>query len=269
MTDGAANDPRTILAAVLVTVDPAEKAAAAKAVRSDSFSAVPDTAPSDWPLPARRDRPELKPPSEMPKRGLGSEAGRCALLHAIAHIELNAIDLAADMAGRFAHLVPRERRTEFVIDWLSVMADEARHFGLVATRLEVLGAPYGSLPAHDGLFDAAARTAHDWKARLAIAPLVLEARGLDVTPGMIDRLRRAGDPQSADILDIIYTDEIGHVAAGTKWFRFACAAEGKDPAPAFRHLVETYFPGGLKKPFNHTARATAGLAEYWYEPLAR
>lgn len=262
---------RDELAGILTTVDPWEKAAKAlatvAAVGPDGPQ-LPGTPPGDWPFPARREAPELRPPSQMPKRRLGSLEGRQALLHAIAHIELNAIDLAADMAGRFAHEVEEDARADFVRDWLSVMDDEARHFRLIADRLEALDTRYGALPAHDGLFEAAARTAHDWKARLAIAPLVLEARGLDVTPGMQQRFLSAGDPESAALLKIIYEDEIGHVAAGSKWFRHACARDGADPAATFQALVATYFPVGLKRPFNDDARGAAGLDRAWYEALA-
>ncbi|MEM9233838.1 MAG: ferritin-like domain-containing protein [Pseudomonadota bacterium] len=265
MTD----DPRQSLADILTTACPTEKAARATQLAEGGLKDLPTFPVANWPGPARRTKPALKPPSEMPKRGLGTLAGRQALLHAIAHIELNAIDLAADMAGRFAHDIPTNRRDEFVADWLSVMGDEARHFMMVARRLEEMGTRYGALPAHDGLFDAAARTSDDFRARLAIAPLVLEARGLDVTPGMIDRLRRSGDDASADILEVIYTEEIGHVATGIKWFRLACESAGDSPAPLFKSMVEKHFPGGLKRPFNDDAREQAGFERQWYEGLAR
>ena len=189
--------------------------------------------------PARPVRPVLRPPRDMPKRrNFGSLAGRIALLHALAHIELNAIDLAWDLVARFGDpALPRG----FFDDWVAVAAEEAEHFALLAARLRALGSAYGELPAHDGLWEAAAATAHDPIARLAVVPLVLEARGLDVTPEMRLRLERAGDDDSAAILLRIYEDEIGHVAAGIRWFETFCRDGGLDPAAAFRDRVHRYF----------------------------
>jgi len=216
--------------------------------------------------PARPERPLLLPPRDMPKRrNFGSHAGRIALLHALAHIELNAIDLAWDIIARFSELdLPRS----FYSDWVEVAAEEAEHFALLAERLEALGARYGDLPAHDGLWEAAANTAHDLLARLALVPLVLEARGLDVTPEMIRRLERAGDCGSAAILDRIYRDEIGHVAVGARWFEWLCRERDLVPDAAFRDLVRCHFTGSLKPPFNHAAREAAGFPASYYEPLA-
>jgi uncharacterized ferritin-like protein (DUF455 family) len=216
--------------------------------------------------PARPDRPTLRPPKEMPKRrNFGSPAGRIALLHALAHIELNAIDLAWDLVARFAGAgLP----AAFHDDWVAVAAEEARHFRLLSQRLGDLGAAYGDLPAHDGLWEAAAATKTDPLARLAVVPLVLEARGIDVTPAMAERLGRADDPESAAILQVIYRDEIRHVAAGARWFLWSCAAQGLDPAAAFHDRIRRYFKGELKPPFNHTARAAAGFPADWYLPLA-
>jgi len=221
-------------------------------------------------LPARPEAPELLPPGQVPRRRLGTQAGRFALLHAVAHIEFNAIDLAFDLVARFAgdtRIAP-ELRHDFVSDWISVGDDEARHFVMVRDRLLELGGDYGDLPAHDGLWEAAQGTAHDLAARLAIAPMVLEARGLDVTPGMIDRLVSVEDTRSADILRVIYTEEVGHVAAGTRWFKHLCDREAHDPEQHFQHLVSTYFRGLLKRPFNADARTQAGLPGCFYEPLA-
>lgn len=216
--------------------------------------------------PARPARPVLLPPGQMPKRrNFGSLGGRVALLHALAHIELNAIDLAWDLLARFGQAnLPRA----FFDDWAGVAAEEALHFGLLAERLAALGAAYGDLPAHDGLWEAAVATSHDLTARLAIVPLVLEARGLDVTPEMIARLERAGDAASGAILARIHRDEIGHVAAGMRWFRFCCEARGQDPQAAFRGAVGRYFTGVLKPPFNHAARAAAGFPAAYYESVA-
>jgi uncharacterized ferritin-like protein (DUF455 family) len=215
--------------------------------------------------PARPVRPELLPPRAMPKRrNFGSRAGRTALLHALAHIELNAVDLAWDIIARFAGGMPRA----FVDDWVGVAADEARHFLLLAARLADLGACYGDLPAHDGLWEAAAATSGDLLARLAVVPLVLEARGLDVTPAMAARLERAGDGQSAGVLQLIYEQEIGHVAIGRHWFDFLCHAQGLNPAQAFHDRVRRCFNGELKPPFNRAARDAAGFPAHYYEPLA-
>jgi len=210
--------------------------------------------------PARPARPELRRPGDMPKRrALTTDAGRTALLHALAHIELNAIDLAWDIAARF----PGQPR-DFYDDWIAVAADEARHFLLLDDRLAEFGAAYGDLPAHDGLWQAARDTADDLVARLAIVPLVLEARGLDVTPAMIERLRRAGDSHSADALEVILREEVGHVAAGMRWFRFACDERGLDPEPTWKRLVAERFRGRIKPPFNDAARAAAGVPASFY-----
>jgi len=216
--------------------------------------------------PARPDRPVLRPPKEMPKRrNFGSRAGRVALVHALAHIELNAIDLAWDIIARFAgEDLPRA----FFDDWVVVAAEEAAHFALLAERLTELGAHYGEMPAHDGLWEAAAITADDLLARLAVVPLVLEARGLDVTPEMAVRVERAGDAPTAAILHRIYHDEIGHVAVGMRWFDHLCRARGLAPEAVFHDRVRRCFKGDLKPPFNREARAAAGFPPHYYEPLA-
>lgn len=215
--------------------------------------------------PARPEKPELLSPGQMPRRRGGKEKkNRIALLHAIAHIELNAIDLAWDMIARFGHGMPRE----FLDDWVMVGADEARHFTLLAARLRGLGASYGDLPAHDGLWQAAQKTSGDLLARLAVVPLVLEARGLDVTPGMIKRLEGFGDFETAAILKTIYQDEIGHVRAGARWFMTLCKDRGLKPETTFQSLVKSHFSGILKPPFNTLARSKAGLPETFYSPIA-
>jgi uncharacterized ferritin-like protein (DUF455 family) len=216
--------------------------------------------------PARPQRPLLLPPRDMPKRrNFGSAHGRIALLHALAHIELNAIDLSWDIVARFSGAgLPRA----FYDDWAGVAAEEAEHFALLAERLAALGANYGDLPGHDGLWEAAAATAHDLWARLAVVPLVLEARGLDVSPEMIRRLERVGDSDSAAILDRIYRDEIGHVAVGARWFERLCREGGLDPETVFHDRVRCYFTGVLKPPFNRAARDAAGFPASYYEQLA-
>jgi uncharacterized ferritin-like protein (DUF455 family) len=217
------------------------------------------------PRPARPARPVLLPPRDMPRRRAGfSQSGRVALLHAVAHIELNAIDLAWDLVARFGPGMPRD----FFADWIGVAGEEAEHFALLARRLAAFDAAYGDLPAHDGLWEAAEETSGDLLARLAVVPLVLEARGLDVTPAMIGRLERAGDTESAAVLRTILTEEVGHVAAGASWFRALCADRGLDPAETYRALVARHFKGALKPPFNHEARAAAGFDRDFYEGLA-
>jgi len=199
------------------------------------------------------------------RRAFGARAGRVALLHALAHIELNAIDLAWDLVARFAGAgLPRG----FFDDWVGVAGEEACHFQLLTRRLAELGAGYGDLPAHDGLWEAAAATADDLLARLAVVPLVLEARGLDVTPEMAARLERVGDEESAEILRRIYRDEIGHVATGLRWFDQICVARGLSPEAVFQDRVRRFFKGELKPPFNHRARDAAGFPRSYYEPLA-
>jgi uncharacterized ferritin-like protein (DUF455 family) len=202
----------------------------------------------------------------MPKRrAFGSRAGRIALLHALAHIELNAIDLAWDLVVRFSgEALPRA----FFDDWIAVASEEALHFELLTQRLADFSARYGELPAHDGLWESAEATSGDLLARLAVVPLVLEARGLDVTPDMAAQLERIGDPQSAAVLRRIYSDEIGHVAAGVRWFNELCRARGLTAAEVFRERIRRYFKGELKPPFNHEARAAAGFPAHYYEPLS-
>ncbi|MEW9615316.1 ferritin-like domain-containing protein [Shinella sp. S4-D37] len=223
--------------------------------------------PRDPALPARPgrpERPELIPPKHMEKRSLHTLKGRIALLHALAHIELNAVDLALDIVARFTtERVPHS----FFDGWMQVAFEEAKHFRLIRDRLRDLGADYGDLPAHDGLWQAAHDTRNDLTARLAVVPLILEARGLDVTPALQAKMRETGDDASADILDIIYNDEKGHVAVGAKWFRFLCAREKKDPSATFKDLVRTNFRGPLKPPFNDVARAEAGLTPSFYRSL--
>jgi len=202
----------------------------------------------------------------MPRRrNLAAPAGRLALIHALAHIELNAIDLGWDIVARFSGVgLPRG----FFDDWVAVAAEEAEHFVLLRARLGALGSEYGELPAHDGLWEAAAATAGDLLARLAVVPLVLEARGLDVAPEMIRRLEQAGDSESAALLRRIYRDEIGHVAVGARWFDHLCRERGLDPGTIFQDRVRRHFTGALKPPFNRAARDAAGFPSAYYAPLS-
>jgi uncharacterized ferritin-like protein (DUF455 family) len=222
-----------------------------------SFSAATDAAaPHALRAPGRPDKPRLVAPRDLPQRGLGSEEGRAALLHAVTHIEFNAINLALDAAYRFRDMPPA-----FASDWISVAVDEARHFSLLARRLEELGFSYGDFDAHDGLWAMAERTAHSVLARMALVPRVLEARGLDVTPGMIVRLRGLGDDRSADILEIILAEEVRHVAIGSHWFAWCCEREGLDPEPTFIDLIRGVAKGSLRGPFNLVARRAAGFGD--------
>lgn len=252
--------------AVLLTADPRAKLVAARQAARDwrlgrlahAFDVAMPDRPA-WPA-----QPELLPPNRMPKRGRGgSERGRIALIHALAHIEFVAIDLAFDMVGRFGSQFDRA----FADDWMKVGADEAMHFALLDRRLAQLGSHYGAMPAHAGLWEAAEATAHDAAARLAIVPMVLEARGLDVTPQTIERFEAAGDTGTARILQRIFNDEIVHVRAGTRWFESSCAARGEAPATTWRWLLDRYFKGSVKPPFNDSARQAAGLTREYYAPL--
>ncbi|MDP7548566.1 MAG: ferritin-like domain-containing protein [Alphaproteobacteria bacterium] len=252
---------------VLRQADPGAKVAAgaavAKAWRVGTIVHIGACRPPS--RPARPARPELRRPGDMPRRSTSGRRGRTALLHAIAHIELNAVDLAWDLIARFASPdLPRA----FYDDWIGVAADEGRHFTLLTARLAELQAAYGDLPAHDGLWQAAEETAGDLTARLAVVPMLLEARGLDVAPAMANKLRRAGDLQSASLLNLIYEEEIGHVATGRRWFEWSCQRLGVSPIAHWRNLVDRHCKGALKPPFNHAARSLAGMATNYYQPDA-
>ena len=264
-------DPPATLAracrAVLDAAAPADKVKAARtAARAWRRGALAHEFDIDMPArPARPDRPEPRPPNRMPRRGrAGSPRSRIALLHALAHIEFVAIDLAFDLVGRFGAAFTRD----FASDWIAVGADEAMHFALLDRRLRQLGSHYGAFPAHAGLWEAAQATADDALARLAIVPMVLEARGLDVTPATVERFRATGDEASAKILSRIYKDEIRHVTAGTVWFRQKCDEMGFNAVETWHVLVKSRFRGSLKPPFNDSARARAGLTQEFYAVIA-
>jgi uncharacterized ferritin-like protein (DUF455 family) len=206
--------------------------------------------------PGRPERPELVDPARVPRRRLGSAEGRAALVHAIAHIEFNAVNLALDAVYRFRGM-PRA----YYADWLSVAVDEARHFELLTERLAVLGCAYGDLPAHDGLWTMARKTADSCLVRMALVPRVLEARGLDVTPGMIERLREAGDEETVAVLDVILEEEVRHVAIGSRWFRHCCSEAGVEPLTTFLDLLHERYAGLPRGPFNMAARRRAGFTE--------
>ena len=247
--------------ACLDAADPAEKAElthahAAAFLRGER--ALPAGAPPPRPIrmPGRPPRPRLVHPRDLPRRGLGSDGGRAAFLHAIAHIELNAIDLAWDAVYRF-----RGMPGDFYRDWVQVADDEARHFVLLRDRLRALGYDYGDFDAHNGLWEMSEKTAHDGLARMALVPRVLEARGLDVTPGMIERLRALGDLHTVQILETILAEEVAHVAAGSRWYRWYCQRAGVEPRSRFRELLAEYASGYLRGPYNIEARLLAGFDE--------
>ena len=251
----------------LLTADPRAKCFATRAAARDwrrgalawDFDvAMPDR-------PAWPDSPQLLPPGQMPKRRkAGSERGRIALWHSLAHIEFVAIDLALDMAGRFGAGMGRE----FVSDFIDVAADEAMHFALLARKLETLGSHYGALPAHAGLWEAAYATRGNVAARLAVVPMVLEARGLDVTPATLERVAAAGDNHGAKILARILDDEIRHVAFGTKHFLRCAEMMQAEPESLWQSLVKQHFHGSIKPPFNDSARLAAGLSRGFYAEIA-
>ena len=252
---------------VLLTGEPRDKVMATRAlVRAWRRGALAFEFTTEMPeRPARPAHLELLPPNHMPKRGRGgSLRNAIALWHSLAHIEFVAIDLALDMAGRFGARMGEE----FVDDFLAVAGDEALHFALIGRKLRSLGASYGTLPAHDGLWEAAFETRHDVAARLAVVPMVLEARGLDVTPAMRERVLALGDMNGARILQRILDDEIRHVAAGTKHFVALCRAEAKAPVNHWKFLVERHFRGQVKPPFNDSARLAAGLSREFYAGVA-
>ena len=255
---------------ILRTADAGEKTALSRATaeawrvaRADGqMPAIGHATPPDF--PGRPERPVLRDPRDMPRRRPGSVTGRIALLHAIAHIELNAVDLHWDVIARFAD---QDMPEGFFDDWVQAADDESKHFGLLSARLEALGSHYGALDAHAGMWRAAQMTARNLPARLAVVPMVLEARGLDVTPGMIEIFREAGDSESVSALEIIYSEEVAHVAYGSKWFHFLCGRDNLDPKPRFHALVRKFFDGQLRPPFNEEKRAEAGLPPDFYWPL--
>lgn len=214
--------------------------------------------------PARPAKPDLLDPREVPRRRPGSPQGRIALLHAVAHIELNAVDLHWDIIARFTDT---PMPLGFYDDWVKAADEESKHFNLLCDCLEAMGSFYGALPAHAFMWQAAEDTAHDLQGRLAVVPMVLEARGLDVTPGMIALFTKSGETPALAALETIYAEEVGHVAYGSKWFNWLCGRAGEDPKDVFHALVRKYFHGSLKPPFNEEKRAEAGIPPDFYWPL--
>ena len=230
--------------------------AVVRAFADGSLSLEPDAPPQPIGIPGRPSKPDLVSPRRLPGRGLGSAHGRAALIHAVAHIEFNAVNLAWDAVYRF-----RGMPLQYYRDWVGVAADEARHFRLLAGRLTDLGHDYGDFAAHDGLWEMAVKTADSCLERMALVPRVLEARGLDVTPGMIERLRAAGDLASVGILELILREEVAHVAAGSHWFAWCCERGGLEPETTFEALVVRHARGAIRNPLNAVARRAAGFTE--------
>ncbi len=241
----------------LLSADADEKLAAVRAL-SAAGGKLLDISSDLSPVaePGRPDRPELVAGSRVPRRSFSSRQGRAVLMHAIAHIEFNAVNLALDAICRFSGMPEK-----YYTDWLRVAEEEAYHFDLVRAHLRHLGMDYGDCSAHAGLWDMCEKTADDVLDRMALVPSVLEARGLDVTPGIQDKLAHAGDAHAVSILDVILRDEIGHVAIGSHWFHYLCDQRGLDPVSAFRGLLEKHYPKGLFGPFNLDAREQAGFTK--------
>jgi uncharacterized ferritin-like protein (DUF455 family) len=208
------------------------------------------------PEPGRPDTPILVPPLDVPRRKITTASGRAALVHAIAHIEFNAINLALDAAYRFRNM-PRD----FYGDWLKVAAEEALHFNLLREHLQSHGYAYGDFPAHNGLWEMAVKTAHDPLVRMALVPRVLEARGLDATPAIVEKFRSVKDARAVEILAVIERDEIGHVAIGSRWYLYLCEQRGLEPLQTFKSLLKEYDAPPLKPPFNMKGRKAGGFSE--------
>lgn len=273
MTSDATPHPETLAACadrVLRTADGREKTARSRAYAQAWFTARASGAPMEIgdatppTRPARPEKPELLSPREVPRRRPGSPEGRKAILHAVAHIELNAVDLHWDIIARFTDT---PMPVGFYDDWVKAADEESKHFNLICDCLENAGSFYGDLPAHAGMWRAAEDTADDLMGRLAVVPMVLEARGLDVTPGMIEIFKKAKDLGAVAALEVIYGEEVAHVAYGSKWFHFLCGRHEQDPKDAFHALVKRYFHSPLKPPFNEEKRAEAGLPPDFYWPL--
>ena len=220
------------------------------------FSLVSDDQPQPIDIPGRPSRPNLVDPRDLPRRRFNNASGSAALLHAITHIEFNAINLALDAVYRF-----RDMPRDYYDDWLSVADDEARHFVLLKDRLQAIGFSYGDFDAHNGLWDMAIRTGHDVLVRMALVPRVMEARGLDVTPGMIEKLCAIGDLESADVLRIIMDEEVRHVEIGSRWFHYLCDQRHIPREHTYLDLMQQYAKGKVKPPLHRQARLAAGFSE--------
>jgi len=258
MTDET-SDLRAAALQCLLSRDPVDKAKQTQALYqrwqqgeltlSDVDFDVPD-------LPGQPDKPELVAPRDLPRRRNSAETGVATLIHAVNHIEFNAINLALDAIARFSGLPD-----DYYADWIRVAAEESKHFTLLREHLISLGYDYGSFPAHDGMWEMAQKTHHDPLIRMALVPRVLEARGLDVTPKMMDKLRGTGDMRAVEILELILEEEIGHVGIGTRWFNYLCDQRGVDSLATFKDLLDNYFDGQLRGPFHTEARKQAGFTD--------
>jgi len=249
-------DLRREALAILQERDPDTKAARARALPLDGPldpAALIEPVPG---IPGRPERPPLVAPTSLKPRPTHTLEGRAALIHALTHIELNAIDLAADVVWRFSGMPDR-----FYRQWLTIAAEEALHYQLLRAHLRGMGFDYGDFPAHNGLWEMAEKTQGDLLARLALVPRTLEARGLDASPPIRAKLVAAGDLRAGEILDIILRDEIGHVAVGNHWFRALCTERGLDPVQTYAELAKRHGAPRLRGPFNLDARRAAGFAE--------
>lgn len=260
----AARELRGAALAALALQDPERKCTAVRALRGGAVIAADAVLEEPAGLPGRPARPQLVAPAEVPRRSMATAEGRAALLHALAHIEFNAINLALDIIWRFPGMPEA-----FYLDWLRVAEEEAAHFGLLQGRLHALGAAYGDFPAHNGLWEMAEKTRDDVMARLALVPRTLEARGLDVSPPIRRRLAQAGDHESAGVLDIILRDEVGHVAIGNRWFKWLCTRRGENPVAAYERLARCHDAPRLRGPFNLEARRAAGFDDAELDALQR
>jgi uncharacterized ferritin-like protein (DUF455 family) len=245
---------RALALAVALECKADAKAALARAVDPASPLDADEVLAEPAGIPGRPARPVLVPPIRLAPRSIATSEGHAALIHALAHIELNAIDLAADACWRFVGMPDAYYR-----DWAQVMREEALHFELLAAHLATLGHAYGDFPAHDALWQMAERTKHDVLARMALVPRTLEARGLDASPAVKRKLQSAGDPAGAAIIDLILRDEIGHVGIGNRWFAYLCERDGLDTTTAFAELAARHGAPTLKGPFNREARIAAGF----------
>ncbi len=260
MTPTPTNDLFAAAQRCLLVSDPGQKFALTRKLAADYRAGNLHAHASDVPVqiisePGCPERPQLIEARNLAQRGLGTSEGRAALVHAIAHIEFNAINLAWDAVYRF-----RDMPQAFYADWVCVADDEARHFQMLNERLGELGHHYGDFDAHNGLWEMAVATADSCLRRMALVPRVLEARGLDVTPGMIQRLRNVGDNVTADILEVILREEVAHVAAGSRWFVWCCEKSAVEPEATFAELLEIHTRGSLRGPFNTEARLNAGFS---------
>lgn len=249
--------------------DPQQKVAQTQALGADWVAGkvpfnYPDAVPLDLIEPGLPSALRLVAPKDVPMRGLGTERGRIGLLHAVAHIEFNAINLALDAAYRF-----RDMPRPYYDDWISVAVDEARHFQMLADRLAAHDVRYGDLPAHNGLWQMACDTRHDCLQRMALVPRVLEARGLDVTPGMIQRVQSVGDTKTVEVLRVILQEEERHVLIGSRWFQWCCEKADVDPESTFLRLIEIHYSGKMKAPFNEPARQRAGFSKHEMQAIKR